>query len=101
MPREESEKPDHISHPPHYTYMDPTYEPIKVILAWALNFPLGNVIKYVARAGRKEGSDTLNCLRKARRYLDIEIERLERQAGPKAGEPVMLSGKAIYGDGFP
>lgn len=42
-------------------------------------FNRGNVIKYVARAGRK--GDLLEDLLKARWYLDREIERVERIYG--------------------
>lgn len=38
-----------------------------------LNFNLGNVVKYVCRAGKKEGSDMLDDLMKARDYLSDEI----------------------------
>ena len=45
------------------------------------NFCLGNVIKYVWRAGKKEGSDILEDLRKADWYLNREISRLEQARG--------------------
>ena len=41
-----------------------------------MNFCLGNVIKYVWRAGLKD-SNPLPDLLKARWYLDREIERLQ------------------------
>ncbi len=41
-----------------------------------LNFNRGNAIKYIARAGRKEGADTLTDLEKARWYLQREIDRI-------------------------
>lgn len=44
-------------------------------IAEHLSFNLGNVIKYAARAGRK--GEALECLRKARYYINREIERLE------------------------
>ena len=53
------------------------FEPHLVIEDWDLNFNLGNVIKYVSRAGRKD--DILKDLMKARQYLDFEIDRLERE----------------------
>lgn len=62
-----------ISHPAHYCYSE--YEPKDVIRAWELNFNLGNAVKYIARAGRKD--DILQDLKKARQYLDFEIEYLE------------------------
>lgn len=42
-----------------------------------MNFNLGNVVKYVSRAGRK--GDALEDLRKARQYLDFEIEAMEKE----------------------
>lgn len=68
-------KPDPVSHPPHYGGADNPYEAIKVIEAWGLGFCLGNAVKYVSRAGKK--GDYLEDLKKARWYLDREIERTE------------------------
>jgi hypothetical protein len=67
-----------VNHPPHYGG-DTTYEVIKVIEAWGLNasFCLGNVIKYVARAPFK--GNALEDLKKARWYLDHEIQRMEKK----------------------
>lgn len=45
------------------------------------NFCLGNVIKYVWRAGKKEGSDILEDLQKADWYLNREISHLEQARG--------------------
>ena len=39
------------------------------------NFNLGNVIKYVWRAGRKEGESKVDDLTKAMWYLSREISR--------------------------
>lgn len=66
---------DPVNHPSHYGG-DTTYEAINVIEAWALGFCLGNVVKYLSRAGRKS-PDAIEDLRKARWYLDREIARLE------------------------
>ena len=62
-----------IERPAHYTFS--AIEPIVVIEAWALGFHLGNVLKYVARAGRK--GSKLDDLKKARWYLDREIKRMQ------------------------
>lgn len=51
-------------------------EVFDVIEAFDLNFNLGNVMKYICRAGRKT-FDPLPDLRKAYTYLEREIERLE------------------------
>ena len=65
-----------IDHPAHYGGENNPYEAIKVIEAWELNFNLGNVIKYTLRAGFK--GTRLDDLKKARWYLDREIQNAER-----------------------
>lgn len=67
-----AQKPDLVSHPSHYNFGK--YEVVKVIIDWGLGFCLGNVIKYVARAGRKDGNSRLQDLMKAKQYLEFEIE---------------------------
>lgn len=62
-----------IDHPSHYGG-DNTYEAIKVIEAWDLGFCLGNVVKYISRAGKK--GDRLEDLKKAKWYLEREIATL-------------------------
>ena len=39
-----------------------------------LEFILGNVVKYVCRAGHKNQEDELDDLMKAKAYIDIKIE---------------------------
>ena len=72
-----------INHPLHYGG-DTTYEAIKVIEAWGLNFNLGNAAKYISRAGRKPGSEYLHDLRKAAWYLNREIGRAAAFVEPNA-----------------
>jgi hypothetical protein len=67
-----------VNHPEHYGG-DTTYEVIKVLEAWGLNFHLGNVVKYIARAGKRPDTDLLTDLKKAAWYLNREIERLEKK----------------------
>lgn len=50
------------------------FEVIDIIESFDLNFCLGNVIKYVLRAGRKT-DNKLDDLKKALDYLSHEIER--------------------------
>ena len=69
-------KADAINHPKHYGGEEDTYEAIKVIEAWSLNFCLGNVVKYLSRAGKK--GSKLEDLKKAQWYLNREIEKLEK-----------------------
>lgn len=52
-------------------------EAIDVIDAFDLNFALGNVIKYVLRAGLKNKETRLEDLRKARDYLEHELNKIE------------------------
>lgn len=64
-----------IDHPPHYTAGG--IEVIDAIEAWDLGFRLGNAVKYIARAGKKDPAKTIEDLKKARWYLDREIAKLE------------------------
>lgn len=48
-------------------------QPIEIILPFDLNFPLGNVVKYIAR--REFKSNCLEDLEKAIHYLEFEIKR--------------------------
>jgi len=70
---------DSVDHPKHYGGKDNPYEAIKVIEAWELGFCLGNVVKYISRAGKKSGSLFLQDLKKARWYLDREIENIGKE----------------------
>lgn len=53
------------------------YKPKYVIRDWGLNFNLGNVIKYTARAGKKD--DIIQDLEKAKQYLKFEIKALKKE----------------------
>jgi hypothetical protein len=66
-----------INHPSHYA--DGKIEVIDFIEDKKLNFNLGNVIKYVARAGKKDKSKELEDLKKALWYLEREINNYEKQ----------------------
>lgn len=68
-----------VDHPNHYGGHDNPFEAIKVIEAWGLGFCLGNAVKYISRAGKKPGNSELQDLRKARWYIDREIQRLEAE----------------------
>ena len=63
-----------VNHPDHYGGRDNTYEAIKVIEAWNLNFHLGNVVKYVSRAGKKDPNKEYEDLKKAAWYLERYID---------------------------
>ena len=65
-------------------YKHPSYynvgkiEVIDFIQDKNLNFSLGNVVKYVCRAGLKDNESKLKDLKKARNYIDFEIAALEK-----------------------
>lgn len=64
---------DSIDHPAHYTSHPSGVECITI--AEHFSFNLGNAIKYIWRAGLKN-SNSVEDLKKARWYLDREIQRL-------------------------
>lgn len=79
--------------PNHYKGFSNGAEVIDI--AEHLTFDAGNVVKYAARAGRLDESLNKNDLegrvedlRKARKYLDREIERL---GGNPSSEPLEIS----------
>jgi len=69
---------DPINHPPHYTSNPSGIECIDVVEH--MNFNLGCAVKYIWRAGLKEGSDQLTDLQKAMWYINREIQRVQRGA---------------------
>lgn len=67
---------DPVDHPPHYTGHPSGVECIAIVEH--MNFCRGNAIKYIWRAGDKGGE--IEDLKKARWYIDREIERLTKSA---------------------
>jgi len=68
---------EQVNHPNHYGGSENTYEAIKVIDAWQLGFSLGNTIKYISRAGKKDLTKEIEDLKKALFYLEHHIKTLE------------------------
>ena len=68
---------EQVNHPSHYGGKDNPYEAIKVIDAWNLDFCLGNVVKYISRAGKKDNNSAIQDLKKALWYLEHEIESMK------------------------
>ena len=62
-----------IDHPPHYKSHPSGVECIQI--TEHMNFCLGNAMKYIWRAGRKD--DPVADLMKAAWYIEREIGRLE------------------------
>lgn len=69
---------DKVNHPAHYGGADNPYEAIKVIEAWSLDFHLGNAVKYISRAGKKE-VDEIQDLEKAKWYIERKIDNLKNK----------------------
>lgn len=67
---------NNVTHPSHYCE-GRQFEPIDVINDWLLDYNLGNVVKYISRAGRKENA--LEDLEKASFYLNYEINKLKNK----------------------
>lgn len=63
---------DNVNHPEHYNQFK--FEAIDVIEDWQLNFNLGCVVKYIARADFK--GNKKQDLEKALWYLTRELERI-------------------------
>ena len=72
-----------VSHPTHYNFGK--IEVIEFIEDQQLSYHLGNTVKYVCRAGRKDPAKELEDLQKAAWYLNRKIECLkaEREARDK------------------
>lgn len=69
---------DNVNHPDHYTGFTGGAEVIDI--AEHLNFNRGNVLKYVTRAGTKDPERELEDLKKARFYLNREIEKMNNES---------------------
>ena len=72
-------QPDNVNHPDHYNHGK--IEVVDFIEDQHLGFHLGNAVKYISRAGRKNPDKTVEDLRKAAWYLNRQIERLEMSLG--------------------
>ena len=70
---------NNVNHPDHYNHGK--IEVVDFIEDQHLGFHLGNAVKYISRAGRKDPARTVEDLRKAAWYLNRQIERLEMSLG--------------------
>ena len=74
-------KGDDIKEPTHYARWP--IEPVVMIMENGLEFWRGNIIKYVMRAGYKQGSFKTTAeaevadLRKAQRYIEMRINQIQ------------------------
>lgn len=70
---------NNVNHPAHYT--DGRIEVIDFIEDKQLGYHLGNAVKYISRAGKKDPEKTAEDLKKAVWYLNRYIDRLEEAKG--------------------
>ena len=70
-------KNDPVNNPSHYT--DGKIEVIEYIEDKKLGFCLGNAVKYISRAGKKDPAKEVEDLQKAKWYIDRRIK--EKQEG--------------------
>lgn len=66
---------DPVNHPSHYT--DGKIEVIDYIEDKCLGFCLGNAVKYISRAGKKDPAKEIEDLKKAVWYINRRIKELE------------------------
>lgn len=76
----EETKYDPVNRPKHYN-PDSPYETIKIIehMGWAEHYCRGNALKYLMRAGKKEGEPELRDLKKAAWYINRLVSILEKK----------------------
>lgn len=75
-----TEAPDMVEHPPHYTSDPSGVECIEITRH--RNFNIGNALKYLWRAGLKDGNSDVQDLKKAVWYIEDEIKRISEARGP-------------------
>lgn len=68
------------------SYYQNGIETIEAIEAWGLGFCLGNAVKYISRAGKKDPTKTAEDLNKAIWYIQrriYELENFSKESGQK------------------
>ena len=70
---------DPVNSPAHYT--DGKIEVIDYIEDKNFDFCLGNAVKYISRAGKKDPAKTVEDLKKAIWYIERRIKQLEETEG--------------------
>ena len=69
---------DPVTNPAHYDF---SVSPLDAIYSWGLDFDLGNAIKYIARAGKKDPRKESEDLEKAIFYIRHHIKQITDQGG--------------------
>lgn len=76
-PEKEEDKSNTVNSPSHYT--DGEIEVIDYIEDKGLGFCLGNAVKYISRAGKKDQSKEVEDLQKAIWYIQRKIEQISKE----------------------
>lgn len=63
----------------HYGRECPDMQGVFVPIAKHENFCIGNALKYLWRAGRKDPNKTIKDLKKAAQYIQYEIDRITEE----------------------
>ena len=92
-----SEKYEKVEQPQHYQGKG-GMTVMQIIRAYECNFAVGNVIKYMLRAGKKPDEDCMEDLQKALWYLKEEIDRITPEENRVIG--ANLGGKSPSLQGF-
>lgn len=72
---------DNVNHPSHYT--DGNIEVIDYIEGKKLGYHLGNAVKYISRAGKKDPDKEIEDLSKAVWYINRYISKIKREGSQK------------------
>ena len=75
---------DPVNHPKHYAKSgifcpDCGHEIEAIEVTEHFSFVLGNTLKYIWRAGKKEGAECLQDLKKAQWYINRAVSTLEKE----------------------
>lgn len=77
---------DFVNHPAHYN--SGKVEVIEAIEDWKMDYHLGNAIKYIARAGKKDPRKFVEDLEKAIWYVNRKIKLIQGTAGKPDETPI-------------
>ena len=90
---------DNVNHPKHYESQRIVLEPID--LCECYDFCIGNALKYLLRAGKKDGNSLEQDLGKARWYLNRALVRQVKfdSYRPDGKKDIRLVSCAVYGYG--
>ena len=75
---------DNVNHPEHYT--DGKIEVIDYIEDKKLGYHLGNAVKYISRAGKKDPEKEIEDLEKAVWYIQRQIRNLKAEKAKEAAD---------------